>query len=54
MLPPFRLPTPSTLQAGLQACYVQREPGEPYPAFLAKQPQLVVHNFEELAARLTD
>lgn len=53
-LPTFRLPPPSTLQAGLQACYVQREPGEPYPAFLAKHPQLVVHNFEELAARLTD
>ncbi len=42
----------SCLQAGLQACYVQRDPGEPYPAFLSKQPQLVVRSFEEMATQL--
>ncbi len=40
------------LQAGLQAAYIQRDPSEePYPAFL-DQPQYVVRDFEELAARV--
>ena len=39
------------LQAGLQACYVQRDPHGAYPAFL-DQPQLSVHSLEEAADAL--
>lgn len=45
-------PPPAAPQAGLQAAYVQREGWDPYPAFLPRQPQLVVPDFAQLAARL--
>lgn len=44
--PSHRHPSP-LLQAGMQACYVQRG-SESYPPFLPKQPQMVIPTFESL------
>ena len=39
------------LQAGLKACFVQRDAAEPYPPFL-DQPHHIVKSFEELEGLL--